>query len=575
METNRFTELLGLFLDDEISQEQLDELTLLVSQDTKKLDLLRDHLLMSDRLSQFEDDLRSGDRFLNAWQTRLQAADDTSGFVAKVVASAQEEASARSTRTLAKNEHVWQIPKAAGTIAFALSLLILAAVLYQRTTDRDAESTRIALSPDTVVTHVGREEPSDLGVAVLTRASALVGEQTSDWATGKTVPPGALTWDAGLLQLEFYAGATVVAEGPAEIEILDESHVVCRSGRLRVHVPKPARGFSVLAPSIELVDLGTEFGLDVLQNGDAEVHVFDGKVELYDAQSDRNIETRRLLNAGDALTVNRDGTSTPIELRDSDFVSPSLLNQITDGTQKKQLSDWRIFRDATQNDPRIVAYFPFDRNNQEDRVLTGYGINGSSLDGAIVGCEWTEGRWPDKSSLQFKRPGDRVRITVPGEYRSLTYSIWLRVDGLDRKYNSLLLTDGFGRNRPHWQIRQDGSLALGIRHTAKMLHSYHTESIFNLFRLGQWVHLAVSYDSVRRDVSHYVNGKLAMREPMEETASGVLKIGDATIGNWSAPTHRHRETRVRNLNGCIDELIVFKEALGESEIRRICEAGRP
>ncbi|EMI57238.1 LamG-like jellyroll fold domain-containing protein [Rhodopirellula sallentina] len=575
MSTNRFDELLGLLLDDDVTEQQLNELTQIVSQDTKKLDLLRDHLLMSDRLSQFEDDLRSGDRFLDAWQTRLHAADDTSGFVAKVVASAQEEASARSTHTLAKNENVWQIPKAAGTIAFALSLLILAAVLYQRTTDPDADSTRIALSPDTVVTNVGREEPSDLGVAVLTRASALVGEQTSDWATGKTVPPGVLTWDSGLLQLEFYAGATVVAEGPAEMEILDESHVICRSGRLRVHVPKPARGFSVLAPSIELVDLGTEFGLDVLQNGDAEVHVFDGKVELYDAETNRDIETRRVLNAGDALTVNHDGTSTPIDLRDADFVSPSLLNQIADGRQKKQLSDWRTFRDAMQDDPRVVAYFPFDRNDVEDRILSGYGANGSTLEGAIVGCEWTEGRWPDKSSLQFKRPGDRVRITVPGEYQSLTYSIWLRVDGLDRKYNSLLLTDGFGRNRPHWQIRQDGSLALGMRHSSTVLHSYRTASIFNLFRLGQWVHLAMSYDAVRRDISHYVNGKLAMREPLEEAASGLLKIGDATIGNWSAPTHRHRETRVRNLNGCIDELIVFGEALGESEIRRICEAGRP
>jgi len=36
------------------------------------------------------------------------------------------------------------------------------------------------------------------------------------------------------------------------------------------------------------------------------------------------------------------------------------------------------------------------------------------------------------------------------------------VDGLDRRFNSLLLTDGFEINRPHWQIRQDGRLILGI-----------------------------------------------------------------------------------------------------------------
>ena len=55
-------------------------------------------------------------------------------------------------------------------------------------------------------------------------------------------------------------------------------------GRLRAHVPEQARGFAVLAPTFELVDLGTEFGLNVAEDGVDEIHVFDGKVELYDAR---------------------------------------------------------------------------------------------------------------------------------------------------------------------------------------------------------------------------------------------------------------------------------------------------
>ena len=136
---------------------------------------------------------------------------------------------------------------------------------------------------------------------------------------------------------------------------------------------------------------------------------------------------------------------------------------------------WRIFRSK--------------KCGAEDRLLVGHGANGTTLKGAIVGCEWSEGRWPDKSSLQFKRPGDRVRINIPGEFESLTFSTWLRVDGLDRQYNSLLLTDGFDRNGPHWQIHRNGSLVLGIRHSETVTHGYETDSVFNLFRLGQWVHL--------------------------------------------------------------------------------------
>jgi hypothetical protein len=330
-----------------------------------------------------------------------------------------------------------------------------------------------------------------------------------------------------------------------------------------------------------LVDLGTEFGLNVLDDGVAEVHVFDGKVELYDAESNRNLTTRRELNAGDALTVDRDGTSKPIAARDADFVTPTRLSQMTDARQQEQLRDWRAYRDTLQDDPRVVAYYPFDRNDAEDRLLIGHGANGSTLTGAIVGCEWSEGRWPDKPSLQFKRPGDRVRIAIPGEFESLTYSTWLRVDGLDREFNSLLLTDGFFANGRHWQIRQEGVLVLRVKRTRKDVYGYETDSIFNLFRLGQWVHLATVYDNDKSHVTHYVNGQLATREPLREAASGMLKIGNATIGNWSFPSDAtprndaQRARRVRNLNGCMDELIVFGEALDEQEVRRIYEVGRP
>jgi hypothetical protein len=76
-------------------------------------------------------------------------------------------------------------------------------------------------------------------------------------------------------------------------------------------------------------------------------------------------------------------------------------------------------------------------------------------------------------------------------------------------------------------------------------------------------------------VTHYVNGRPASRERLKEPSSGLRTIGDATIGNWSVPTPRHRASRVRNLNGCMDELIVFGQALDDQEIRRIYEVGRP
>ena len=83
------------------------------------------------------------------------------------------------------------------------------------------------------------------------------------------------------------------------------------------------------------------------------------------------------------------------------------------------------------------------------------------------------------------------------------------------------------------------------------------------------------YDTDQASVTHYVNGELATREPLAEPGPGLLTIGNATIGNWSVPTPRRRRASVRNLNGRMDELIVFGQALDDQEIRRIYEVGRP
>src|SRR6059058_2486386 len=74
--------------------------------------------------------------------------------------------------------------------------------------------------------------------------------------------------------------------------------------------------------------------------------------------------------------------------------------------------------------------------------------------------QWVEGRWPDKHALEFRSVSDRVRLSVPGEFESLTLAAWVRVQGLDRQFNSLFMCDGFKAETLHWLIRKDGVLGL-------------------------------------------------------------------------------------------------------------------
>lgn len=72
----------------------------------------------------------------------------------------------------------------------------------------------------------------------------------------------------------------VTIEGPAEFEIVSEDRVKLQYGRLYSIVPQEALGFSVATPSAMVIDLGTQFGVQVDFQGDTELHVTQGKTTL-------------------------------------------------------------------------------------------------------------------------------------------------------------------------------------------------------------------------------------------------------------------------------------------------------
>ena len=59
MNEERFEELVGLLLDEEIAGEELDELANMVAEDPALLEELRRQLITADQLEQYEDEQRS------------------------------------------------------------------------------------------------------------------------------------------------------------------------------------------------------------------------------------------------------------------------------------------------------------------------------------------------------------------------------------------------------------------------------------------------------------------------------------------------------------------------------------
>jgi hypothetical protein len=96
---------------------------------------------------------------------------------------------------------------------------------------------------------------------------------------GDALTPGQrLQLTSGVLQLTYDTGARVTIEGPVDMVMTTGIEAKLTEGKIAAVVPRFARGYTILTPTAEVVDLGTEFGVSVDKAGDSEIHVFDGDV---------------------------------------------------------------------------------------------------------------------------------------------------------------------------------------------------------------------------------------------------------------------------------------------------------
>lgn len=403
---------------------------------------------------------------------------------------------------------------------------------------------------------------------------------------GDVLPDGLLTLEAGLAEIDFFCGATLIVEGPAALDLESDWSVRVIEGTLRASVPPAARGFVIRAADSEIVDLGTEFAMSVADDN-AQVAVIDGEVEIRGGLHDGvHLLTgqQQWLRESDAQPPSFDGLSTINDLERRSEIA-----------QRERFEAWRQMSAQRSADPRLIAYYPITQS-VDDRAVVNAAATGAALDARMVGpVEQTEGRFGDQSKgLQFDRPGARARVRIDGEFSAFTFSSWVRIDALDQKYNALFMGDGYENGEPHWQIRDDGRMMFSVmvddsqdvRHfnrtdqkivkDAGLHRVYFTPPFWDSSKAGQWFHLAAVYDPAKRRVVQYINGQSVSDEPIvDKFRIETLRIGPAEIGNWGQPFRKTPWFAVRNLNGSIDELAIYDAALSAAEIHELYEIGKP
>ena len=380
---------------------------------------------------------------------------------------------------------------------------------------------------------------NDAGVVELSKGTKLRGETHS--------------LKGGSVELVTALGARVVIEAPAEFRFESAQRLHMLSGRLSAEVPPAAKGFTVVTPSGDAVDLGTRFGVDVPRNGAAEIHVFQGEV-IAKASGDTN---KQSLRGGDAVTMDG-GSSTVRELRSSAFIQAEEMNGLSAGLAAGQRVRSEVALAAMRNDPSLIALLDFESEKTQPGIF-----------------RTVQGRWPGSRAPEFVNVGDHLKLDVGGdrEWPQLTLATWVRLDRLGAPYQSLLHTDGWNKSNPgqvHWMVTKLTTMRLALFANTLTQGSDETNGFPDsrtsvLPEQGRWVHLAAVYDSVAKTVRFYLNGQFD--KETHQAIAHPARLGPAQIGNW--------DQQDRKLSGRVDELLLLGRTMTDEEVRALYEAGNP
>ncbi|WP_417735599.1 LamG-like jellyroll fold domain-containing protein [Rosistilla oblonga] len=427
----------------------------------------------------------------------------------------------------------------------------------------------------------GKLEPTAAGFAILHGQSDAVWEG-DPLATGSLVPSGPLRLLSGVAQIELFSGVRMVIEGDAQFVVQSAMLVQLDRGRARAQVPEAARGFRVQTRHGDLIDLGTEFAIDAGDEA-ARVEVLTGEVELHGQGAAR----QRVLE-GDAWQLSDAGVSERSDSDSLQVIGPDAFERQLSSQQVDQRRRWQQRVASMREDDRLIAWYQTQQASADGRQLPNLAESDSQTAGAaaIVACQPSSDRWGQAGgALDLSRTGSRIRVDVPGEFGSLTMMCWVKIHSLDRLYNSLFLTDGHELQEPHWQVMNDGRLFFSVKkfdgsegkRRRPDKYNFYSPPFWDASLSGQWIMLATTYDVQARRVSHYFNGEEIGSEaiPADYLVPRVT-IGPASIGNWSEPMYRtDPQFVVRNLNGSLDEFVLYSSALSGSEIAELYRLGNP
>jgi hypothetical protein len=355
---------------------------------------------------------------------------------------------------------------------------------------------------------------------------------------------------SGYLKLTFDYGAEVILEGPAEFQILSAEQMRLLQGKLTAVVPREAVGFRVDTPGASVIDLGTEFSLEVEQDGSTSVHLFEGNASLVAGKPGNRQSCP--ITAGQAKQIDsQSGKIEDIPLTAGHFVRrfdsrrKTVWRQLPRGVARTRAAWKHLVGYWSMDDPASAGAVPFGNPvfDSVDKPPIPGNLCALVLDG---------------------RSGLNTMVNGISGTAARTLSAWVKVE--KGTAGGTLLSWGMHKpgvrfgTRATFKIDQSGLLRFEISDS----YAIGTAAVAD----GKWHHVAMVSEDGNSSTAHvrfYVDGIPDPISDVNDAHSINSELAPISIG-YSQEFYNAGWKHGMELTGRIDEVCVFAKALSAEEI---------
>jgi len=382
---------------------------------------------------------------------------------------------------------------------------------------------------------------------------------------------GRLNLKSGLAEVTFGSGARVMLEGPVVFDIEQTNRGFLKRGQLTAEVPGPASGFVINTPTLNVVDLGTRFGLRVKTGGESEIHVMQGVVEVSRA---RGSSVPLVLTEGLAVAADKRPQSRlkPVTYEGHRFVLP---------TEQNIASSMDHF-----------LHYGFDESGGAEIDDTGMGLEGGPFDISLLSeADRLTQASPKRTAgvvgrgLAFEQ-GNRLEAIGPallaGGKSPWTVMFWTKVPPKAGKNTEREMVT-WGSEERSWKVRWNVDGNVGAAGALRVDYGMGHATGATDLRDGRWHHAAVVFvgsgqedeeglaDSDQADVAThvrlYIDGKLetlsgGKSESVDSIEPGAVNgVSSFSLGGSGS------------FEGWLDEFYLFETAASPATILELYEQG--